>query len=523
MHSGDSIRFEVYGRYDVGKKAVIWPVIIPLAATNSAPTTTLTSDNASPSTRGLLPKLATGITLMWTAIPHLFQHQVVVPRASIKYDFYDKDSTLVASEVKYLEHDAANAWQKLEVGLKAPQDGYVLVSMQNASVQDVWFDDASLRSTTTELIVQENHYDPWGQNLVDIEVAGAPDCKQQYSNKQRIDDAGLEWVDHGARYYDTQLGRWHTPDPADQFSSPYVGMGNNPVMYTDPDGRFIFIPILIGAAVGGIINLATHAHQIHNFRDGAVAFGIGAVAGGLAVFTGGAAVASVEALCIVSIGGGALAGAAGAAASSPFQGISNSMYFGDDYGPRQFVTDVAVGGAVSGLLGGFAGLRNNARWASKGLPRNSVLTGQELPASGADAVGSGIPDEIAAQFPQYKDLTPGGYYTYSNPGAVSAARGTGLNVTQRSLQHMFSRHAGDFGVTSNWNKAMSSQFEGILRSHIDGISPIQGTYRGTQPALHYFDPNTSLNVMTDMSGNLLGGWKLSPDQIRYLLSTGAVK
>jgi hypothetical protein len=29
--------------------------------------------------------------------------------------------------------------------------------------------------------------------------------------------------------------------------------------------------------------------------------------------------------------------------------------------------------------------------------------------------------------------------------------------------------------------------------------------------------------MTDMSGNLLGGWKLSADQVKYLLSTGAVK
>jgi hypothetical protein len=45
-------------------------------------------------------------------------------------------------------------------------------------------------------------------------------------------------MDYGARYYDPQLGRWHTPDPANQFGSPYVGLGNNPVNGTDPDGKF---------------------------------------------------------------------------------------------------------------------------------------------------------------------------------------------------------------------------------------------------------------------------------------------
>jgi Colicin D len=88
---------------------------------------------------------------------------------------------------------------------------------------------------------------------------------------------------------------------------------------------------------------------------------------------------------------------------------------------------------------------------------------------------------------------------------------------------MFSRHAKEFGITSNWSKAAATEFEGVLQKHVQELNPIQGTYRGTQKVLHYFDPKTELNVMTDMSGNLVGGWKLSNDQITYLLSTGAVK
>ena len=34
-----------------------------------------------------------------------------------------------------------------------------------------------------------------------------------------------------------RLDRWHMPDPANQYASPYVGMGNNPATRVDPDGR----------------------------------------------------------------------------------------------------------------------------------------------------------------------------------------------------------------------------------------------------------------------------------------------
>ncbi|WP_338236763.1 RHS repeat-associated core domain-containing protein [Persicobacter diffluens] len=41
-----------------------------------------------------------------------------------------------------------------------------------------------------------------------------------------------------ARLYDPVLGRWTTVDPARQYASGYVGMGNDPVNGVDPDGRF---------------------------------------------------------------------------------------------------------------------------------------------------------------------------------------------------------------------------------------------------------------------------------------------
>ena len=38
------------------------------------------------------------------------------------------------------------------------------------------------------------------------------------------------------RYYDPQIARWTSVDPADEFYSPYVYCGNNPTNFVDPDG-----------------------------------------------------------------------------------------------------------------------------------------------------------------------------------------------------------------------------------------------------------------------------------------------
>ncbi len=68
-------------------------------------------------------------------------------------------------------------------------------------------------------------------------VTGAPETKFTYNGKELEDDFNLNWYHYGARYYDPQLGRWLQVDPADEFHSPYVYVGNNPVNNVDPDGQ----------------------------------------------------------------------------------------------------------------------------------------------------------------------------------------------------------------------------------------------------------------------------------------------
>jgi RHS repeat-associated protein len=119
-------------------------------------------------------------------------------------------------------------------------DGFVQVFVYNGNGQEVFFDDITIRKDPA-LIVQENHYDPWGMNLVGIEKQGRPDHKFQYNGKEKQEELGLIWNDYGARFYDPQLGRWHSVDPLAEKGrrySPYNYGFGNPIRFIDPDGMW---------------------------------------------------------------------------------------------------------------------------------------------------------------------------------------------------------------------------------------------------------------------------------------------
>lgn len=218
----------------------------------------------------------------------------------------------------------------------------------------------------------EYSYDAWGRLRNPVtHVAYAPGTEpalflaRGYTGHEQLPWFGL--INMNARLYDPALGRFLSPDPyvqAPDFTqnfNRYSYCLNNPLIYSDPSGEFIHI--LIGAAIGGVINLGVKLMQgkIHTFGDGLMAFGIGAVAGGIGAATGGGA--------FLAAGGGAagaggfLAGASGgifgSAFGSQFQSIGNSLYFGDPLMSfNEFVTGIAVGGLTGGVINGSMALGN---------------------------------------------------------------------------------------------------------------------------------------------------------------------
>jgi hypothetical protein len=97
-----------------------------------------------------------------------------------------------------------------------------------------------------------------------------------------------------------------------------------------------------------------------------------------------------------------------------------------------------------------------------------------------------------------------------------------LNATTKQLQAKF-KHAANFGVTGNWNKAAAGRFNSAINQHINsaGVKTINGTYRG-QSVIHHINPNTGLNVISSPSGQFISGWKLNPTQLQNVLKHGGL-
>jgi RHS repeat-associated protein len=160
---------------------------------------------------------------------------------------------------------------------------FVYLSYDDQSGNSVYFDDFNI-TVTESPVVQVNAYYSYGLPAYSWLRDGETDNKFLFQGKELDPNAG--WQDFGSRMYYADLGRWFSADPASQFSSPYIGMGNMPAIGNDPDGRYLWVDDAIFSIVGAWSNTINNWDKIHTPGDFIRYHTVGALGGWLTDYAG---------------------------------------------------------------------------------------------------------------------------------------------------------------------------------------------------------------------------------------------
>lgn len=209
-------------------------------------------------------------------------------------------------------------------------------------------------------VVAKYVYDAWGNGKV-CNASGTENTSSsfigninpfRYRGYYYDAETGLYYLQ--TRYYEPRAGRFLSPDSVDYIAPDLIGglnlyayCNNNPVMYSDPDGHFFLLALIIGAIVGAVVGgTVAGVSAANNGAEGwelvgavatgalvggaigaAVGAGVGLAATGAAVLSGAGSAAVTAGLSIV--GGGVLVGAGALTAGA----LANVLFSVQRMGP----------------------------------------------------------------------------------------------------------------------------------------------------------------------------------------------
>ncbi len=124
--------------------------------------------------------------------------------------------------------------------VRTPEDRFVLHYDLKDHLGNVRM-TLSSGANNVPVVEQEDHYYPFGLKMDSLSYSSGTQNKYTYNGKELVDEFGLNWYHYGARYYDPQIGRWHSIDPADECHSPYLYCMDNPANAVDPDGKKTYL------------------------------------------------------------------------------------------------------------------------------------------------------------------------------------------------------------------------------------------------------------------------------------------
>jgi RHS repeat-associated protein len=146
-------------------------------------------------------------------------------------------------------------------------------------------------TTTSGTVTSSYSYDAFG-NLLAPQVSGDTN-RYLFSSKESDSRSGLEYF--GSRYYDSEVGRWLTPDPLGFVDGPntYLYCLDNPINSVDPYGYWrspdyytltVTVPAPLVTVIGGGITVSIDRNG--NIYTGPVAAVGGPTAGGASLTAG---------------------------------------------------------------------------------------------------------------------------------------------------------------------------------------------------------------------------------------------
>ena len=94
----------------------------------------------------------------------------------------------------------------------------------------------------TGKVLERNDYYPFGARQVRSDYPQLAANRFKYNGKEEQVTGDLEWLDYGARMYDSGLGRWFGVDPFQESFislSPYNYCSGNPMVFIDPSGALV--------------------------------------------------------------------------------------------------------------------------------------------------------------------------------------------------------------------------------------------------------------------------------------------
>ncbi|MEX2235381.1 MAG: RHS repeat-associated core domain-containing protein [Cyclobacteriaceae bacterium] len=240
VHPGDVINAEVfvkYANFDAGNTNILASLASFLA---SSFTTAPVVDGVSLFNVVNTSEFAT--LPVWSGLDE------TEPRAFLNYLIFDKNFRLqaegfdfdqVSSAAKIPATDPfAHSHEKLSLDVTIEKEGFIYVYVSNQSDQnmDVYFDDLKVKHKYSNIVAGGDFY-PFGLSIKDREIS-REHYRFGYQGQFAEKDEETGWNHFELREYDPVIGRWTCTDPYRQYWSPYRGMGNDPVNYTDPDGGY---------------------------------------------------------------------------------------------------------------------------------------------------------------------------------------------------------------------------------------------------------------------------------------------